>query len=80
MNIPAGLRKSLLDDEVADIEDALTKHFAAYPPQQIVAVANLTATPNNPVEVDRPTYPMSPAVQPPPSNLKPPSTRLGLPT
>ena len=76
MNIPAGLRRSLLEDDVADIEIALTRHFAAYPPQQVVG--NLTASPDNPVEVGRITYPNPPAVQLPPSNLKAPSSRLGL--
>ena len=56
MTIPPALRKSLLDDDVADIEEALSRHYAAYP----VAPVNLTPSPSYPVEIGRPTYPDPP--------------------
>ena len=71
MAIPAGLRKSLPEDDVADIEAALSKHFAAYP----VAPVDLTPpTTSVPVEIARPTYPD----QPPPTSIQSaPPPRLG---
>eukprot|EP01036_Dinobryon_divergens_P031145 gene31145-40500_t len=62
VTIPPGLRKSLLDDDVADIEEALSKHFAAYP----VVPVNLTPSPSYPVETARSTYPEPP----PPTSIK----------
>ena len=69
MTIPPGLRKSLLDDDVADIEEALSKHFAAYP----IGPVNLTPSPSYPVETARSTYPEPPL----PTSIKAVPFRLG---